>query len=152
MMNSRWNLNRGRSRGAPVALASNVNARAIDVRRLLHCLALGAAVLARCCQARANRVGTLLGFCRGHFFLLSSHQERTIQALTVTTSRMCFCTEMNTRRNWSHATVDGHQSAPLANVLLLTTPRAITPRSSRGPRDGGLTKGGGEEQDYTVAD
>ena len=122
MMNSRWSLYRRRSRGAPVALASNVNARAIDVRRLFHCLALRAAVLARCCQARANRVGTLLGFCRGHFFSPSSNQERTIQALTVTTCRMCFCTEMNTRRNRSHAAVDRNQLHPLAAVLLLTTP------------------------------
>jgi hypothetical protein len=60
-------------------------------------------------------------FAEGISFLLSSNQERTIQALTVTTSRMCFCTEMNTRRNWSHAAADRNQLAPLATVLLLTT-------------------------------
>src|SRR6478736_3218577 len=67
MMTSRWNLNRGGSHGAPVALAHSVAARTIDVRRLFHCLAIAAAVLARRCQARTNGVCALLGFCRGHF-------------------------------------------------------------------------------------
>ena len=63
MMNSRWSLNRRRSRRAPVALASNMNARTIDVRRLFHRLALRAAVLARSCQARAPLVKALNGLC-----------------------------------------------------------------------------------------
>jgi len=62
----------------------------------------------------------LSAFAEAISFLQSSNQERTIQALTVATSRMCFCTEMNTRRNWSHATEDGNQLAPPVAVLLLT--------------------------------
>jgi hypothetical protein len=58
-------------------------------------------------------------FAEAISFLLGSDQERTIQALTIATSREYFCTEMNTRRNWSHAAADGNQLAPLATALLL---------------------------------
>ena len=58
------------------ALAAGVSARTIDVRRLFHSLALGAAVFARRCHARTNGVCTLLGFRGRHFFLLASDRQR----------------------------------------------------------------------------
>ena len=50
-----------------LALASGMWARTSDLRRLFGCLTLGAAVFARRCHARTERVGTLLGFRRVHF-------------------------------------------------------------------------------------
>jgi hypothetical protein len=50
-----------------LAFASCMRARAINVRRLFHGLALGAAILARRRHARTNGVGTLLDFRGGHF-------------------------------------------------------------------------------------
>jgi hypothetical protein len=51
-----------------VAFTSLVLAPAIDVRRLFHCLALGAAILARRCHARTNWVCTFVSFRRVHLF------------------------------------------------------------------------------------
>jgi hypothetical protein len=50
-----------------LAFASGMWARTSDLRRLFGCLTLGAAVLARRCHARTERVCTLLGFRRVHF-------------------------------------------------------------------------------------
>jgi hypothetical protein len=49
-----------------VAFAYGVFATAIDVRRLFHCLALGAAILGCGCLARTNWVCTLISFCGVH--------------------------------------------------------------------------------------
>jgi hypothetical protein len=54
-------------RSARFAFASDVFAQTINVRRLFHGFALGAAVLARRRHAGTNGVCTLLGFFRGHF-------------------------------------------------------------------------------------
>ena len=48
--------------------AAGMRARASDLRRLLRCLALGAAVLARRCHTRTNGVCTLFSFGGRHFF------------------------------------------------------------------------------------
>jgi hypothetical protein len=57
-------------------------------------------------------------FAEAISFLPSSDQEWTIQAAILATSREDFCTEMNTRRNWPHAAVDGnHLVAPSAHTL-----------------------------------
>ena len=50
-----------------LAFASGMWARTSDLRRLFGCLTLGAAVLARRCHARTERVCTFLGFLRNHF-------------------------------------------------------------------------------------
>ena len=63
-----------------LAFASGVWARRSDLRRLLRCLTLGAAVLGRRRHARTERVGTLLGFRRVHFlFSQTSDQVRMTQ-------------------------------------------------------------------------
>jgi hypothetical protein len=51
-----------------VAFTSFVLAPAIDVRRLFHGFALGAAIFARRCHARTNWVCTFLGFRSVHLF------------------------------------------------------------------------------------
>jgi hypothetical protein len=53
-----------------LAFASGVWARTSDLRRLFRCLTLGAAVLARRCHARTERVCTLLCFLGSHFLSL----------------------------------------------------------------------------------
>ena len=50
------------------AFAAGVWARTSDLRRLFRCLTLGAAVLARRCHARTERVCTLFCFLKIHFF------------------------------------------------------------------------------------
>jgi hypothetical protein len=63
-----------------LAFASGMWARTSDLRRLFGCLTLGAAVLARRCHARTERVCTLLGFRRVHFlFSQTSDQVRMTQ-------------------------------------------------------------------------
>jgi hypothetical protein len=62
------------------ALAASVSAQAINIRRLFHGLAFGAAVLAGCSEARADGVGALLGFCRGHFVSPDFGQQRLATA------------------------------------------------------------------------
>src|ERR1700690_2767030 len=51
-----------------LALAALVRARVIDIRRLFHGLALGAAVFARRGHTRTNGMCELLTFCGSHFF------------------------------------------------------------------------------------
>jgi hypothetical protein len=51
-----------------LAFASGVWARTSDLRCLFRCLTLGAAVLARRCDTRTERVCTLLCFFGTHFF------------------------------------------------------------------------------------
>jgi hypothetical protein len=58
-----------------VALAFAVFAPAIDIRRLFHGLALGAAILSRCCHAGTNWVCTLLDF-RGVHLLPPDFESR----------------------------------------------------------------------------
>src|ERR1017187_3004434 len=85
-----------------LAFASGMWARTSDLRRLFGCLTLGAAVLARRCHARTERVSTLLGFRRVHFlFSQTSDQVRMIQLQMLVPRKKCFCTETNTLRYWS---------------------------------------------------
>jgi uncharacterized membrane protein len=60
-----------------MALASVVLTPAINVRSLLHCFALGAAVFARRCFARANWVRALLSFRIFHFLYSPGSGSRT---------------------------------------------------------------------------
>ena len=87
-----------------LAPAAGVSASAIDIRRLLHSRAFGAAILARRCHARTNGMCTLLGFRSRHFvfpirsrhFFLASDQQRLIQGAILDTGENHFCPIRNT--------------------------------------------------------
>jgi hypothetical protein len=67
-MEARWDATGDEAKGlVRLAFASSVSARTSDLRCLFRCLALGAAVLARRCHARTNRVCTFLCFLRVHY-------------------------------------------------------------------------------------
>src|SRR6202790_903202 len=61
-----------------VAFAFGVFAPTIDIWRLFHCLALGAAILVCGCLTRTNWVCALIGFRGVHFFLPCCDRERMI--------------------------------------------------------------------------
>jgi hypothetical protein len=94
-------LNLRRAYKGRFALADGVPARAIEVRRLLHRLAFGAAILARRCHARTNGVRTLLRLRSPHFLFprISRHffsPKRVTQRIILDTEKKSFCTIMNT--------------------------------------------------------
>ena len=82
--------------------AAGASARTIDVRRLFHSLALGAALLARRCHTRTNGMCTLLGFRSRHFFSPTLRiNSRVIQDGILDTGKKRFRPKRNTFQLWS---------------------------------------------------
>ena len=85
-----------------------------------------AAVLARRCHARTNRVYTFLCFLRGRDFSPDFRSRAAIQALMLVTRKKYFCTERNRSRYWLHTRSARWQSVDFLTGVAASLRMAVT--------------------------